>query len=47
MKWTGRVIWFSIALLLIVIGLLWPMVAASSSQGGPPADPVVITDYHA
>ena len=47
MRWTGRVIWFSIALLLIAIGLLSPLVFTGSSQGGPPSDPVVITDYHA
>ncbi|ORB47425.1 DUF2207 domain-containing protein, partial [Mycolicibacterium rhodesiae] len=47
MKWTGRIIWVSIAVLLIVIGLLWPLVLTGSAQGGPPSDPVVITDYRA
>ncbi|WP_179470904.1 DUF2207 domain-containing protein, partial [Mycolicibacterium vinylchloridicum] len=47
MKTTGRVIGTSITLLLITIGLLWPLVFTGSSQGSPPSDPVVITDYHA
>ena len=47
MKWTGRAIGLSITLLLIVIGLLWPLVFTGSSQSAPPSDPVVITDYHA
>lgn len=44
MKATGRVIWSSIALLLIVAGLLWPLVFSGGSQGSPPSDPVVISE---
>ncbi|WP_099251501.1 DUF2207 domain-containing protein, partial [Mycobacterium sp. shizuoka-1] len=47
MKRTGRLIGLSITVALIALGLLWPLLFTSTSQGAPPSDPVVITDYHA
>ena len=47
MKGFGRAIAWSISLLLITIGLLWPVVFSFAPKGGPASDPVVITEYRA
>lgn len=47
MKGFGRAIAWSISLLLIVIGLLWPVVFSFTPSAGAVYDPVVITNYRA
>lgn len=47
MRSKGRWIGLLIPVLLILIGLLWPVVFTGSSQGSAVADPVVITNMRA
>ena len=47
MKGFGRAIAWSISLLLIAIGLLWPVLFSFAPKAGAPSDPVVITNYRA
>ncbi|WP_099022090.1 DUF2207 domain-containing protein, partial [Mycolicibacterium palauense] len=43
----GRVLRWLFASLVVAAAVLWPLVFGGSSEGGPVADPVVITDYQA
>src|ERR1700712_5458088 len=47
MGWIGRVIRWSIALLLIAIAVFWPLVITGASSGGAVADPVTFSNYRA
>ena len=42
-----RVIGWSIPLVLIAIGLLWPLVFNGESKAGPASDPVVFSNFKA
>ena len=46
MRWFGRALAWSISLLLITVGLLWPVIFGALPQAaGPASDPVVITNF--
>jgi uncharacterized membrane protein YgcG len=45
MRWIGRALAWSIPLVLIVIGLLWPLVFTGEESPGPPNDPVTFTNF--
>jgi hypothetical protein len=47
MRWVGRVLAWSIPLVLILIGLLWPLVFTGITTGAPPYDPVTSTKFTA
>ncbi len=42
-----RYVMLAIAVLLTVVGFAWPAMFPMSSQGSPPDDPVVITNFRA
>ena len=46
MRWFGRALAWSISLVLITVGLLWPVIFGALPQAaGPASDPVVITNF--
>ena len=47
MRWIGKVVKWSILLVLIAFGLFWPLIFKGESSGSPPSDPVTIVNYKA